>query len=195
MNDYKNCPFCGALLNDEDVCPYCKQTINKKEKIEELKKDEHKFEYPVIEVKNVNISPIILLVAIIVGFVFLAGGSMWAIIPLSFVDEGASIVPFIVVGILFLAIALVIVIPTILPFIIRRKVLNHGREYSGTIYCYEDNPFFIINGLPDQIMYILIQTDEGPKLARYDLRSGIKPYKEKSTIRLKMLDNKIVIEK
>ena len=174
--DKKLCKSCGAPITKE-VCPYCGMK-NERDKNEEL------LNIPSIDCKEVNLTFFSVVFPAIFAFAFgFAGFGM----PLIFMSSPAPnfpapmflfFVPFMAVGVGAFAFM-------ITPFIRLFKINRYGKEIEGTVHSYT-NDNVTINGIPGQVVRILVETDEGPRYLKYQLGSTDHPYKIGSKIRLKV---------
>ena len=174
-----NCPNCGTPLTS-GYCPYC----NNQNKVYT------NIEYPVIECKEavLNVWTIFLpaLIAILSG-VF---GIIMPIMIIS--DEGFS-KEILVTGVFTIAaiISYYIVIVNLFKFIILHI---KGKKVEARVYGYIDDNM-LINGIPAQVVKLLINTEEGPKFILYELGDINKPYEVNSTIKVMVYKKLFCIEK
>ena len=80
---------------------------------------------------------------------------------------------------------------TYLLFVILKR---SGKEIIATVYGYMDDNV-IYNGLPTQIVKLLVQGNEGPRFILYQLGDTKKPYKINSKIKLLVYKNIFCIKK
>ena len=169
----KHCPNCGAPLTTE-ICPYCKNATG-------LNTREADMEYPVIECKEANISfwnvgfPMIFAVSF--GFF----GFIFPIVAILTMPESALFVVlmcsiFAIIGV----VALIIALKTIIRY---STIKTRGQEIEATVYGYMNDNVYL-NGLPAQIVKLLVTTKEGPRFILYQLGDTKQPYKINSKIKL-----------
>ncbi|MBP5366966.1 MAG: zinc ribbon domain-containing protein [Bacteroidales bacterium] len=192
MNDYQysgvpdrtkianfHCPNCGAVVNSE-VCPYCQAATG----INTWKAD---MEYPVIECKEANLGfwrvwfPLIFAVSF---------GIMGAAFTVAMLKQGEYL------GVLFISIfdliglvALIIALKNIYRNIL---VKLRGKEIDATVYGYMDDNV-LLNGVPAQIVKLLVHTKQGPRFILYQLGDIKHPYKINSKIKLKAFKDMFLI--
>ena len=202
MYEKTKCPYCGGEFYG-DVCPYCNNTVvkdtqpmaNQPQAAETA--TEPVEQYPYLECKEVNLSFITVGFPLIFGLGFGAG----AIGPIAIAtnpqlrEVGAPTSAFLVPALVCGLISVVALYIASIPFRRRAKVRKNGTTYQGTVHSYEDDPAMLINGRPAQIVNILVQTSEGPKLIRYQLGKISRPYVIGSQITVKMFENIIEIQK
>ena len=175
-----HCKNCGAPVTTE-LCPYCNSFTG-------LKTSEADMEYPVEECKESKLGFWNVIFPAIFAFGF---GFFGFLFPIIFMladvpTEGSSFSPTILVLIFcipFAVIGIVATVITIKPILRYFSIKRHGIEIEGLVYGYmEDN--IIINGLPAQIVKILIDTPKGKRFILYQLGDVKKPYKLNSKINL-----------
>ena len=73
-------------------------------------------------------------------------------------------------------------------------VTNKGKEIEATVYGYMDDNI-TLNGVPAQVVKLLVATNDGPKFIMYQMGNISQPYKVNSRIKLKVYKNIFVILK
>ena len=185
INDIKRyCPNCGAPVTTE-VCLYCNVATGLDTRYADM-------EYPVIECKEANISfwnvffPMIFAVSFgFFGFVF----------PLVFLMIGGleflGILLFCsIFGIIGIGAFIIGIRPIIRYFSIKRN----GQEIEATVYGYMDDNV-LLNGVPAQIVKLLVSTNDGLKFILYQLGDIKQPYKINSKIKLQVYKDMFLILK
>jgi len=180
----RNCPNCGAPVTTE-ICPYCNAMTG-------LDTEKADMEYPVIECREANIGffnvafPMIFAVSFgFFGFIF----------PLFFLYAGAG-ENFIVVALMcsiFAIVGIVAFVIGIKPVIRYISIKSKGKEIEATVYGYM-NDNLLINGMPAQIVKLLVSTKDGNKFILYQLGDVKRPYKINSKIKLKVYKDVFLIE-
>ena len=202
MYEKTKCPYCGGEFYG-DVCPYCNNTVVRNEQtIANLTQSaetqtEPKPQYPYLDCKEVNVTFFSVGFPLIFGLGFGAGAIGPIVIATNpqLREVGAPTSAFLVPALVCGLISVVALYIASIPFRRRAKVRKNGTIYQGTVHSYEDDPSLLINGMPAQIVNILIQTSEGPKLVRYQLGKTSRPYPENSQLTIKMFENIIEIQK
>ncbi len=205
LDEYKHCPYCGAPITG-DVCTYCKAEFNKKEeKIVEEKKEvveEKKYDYPVMECKEVNFNFLTIGLPLIFGICFCGAGiAMLPIFPIFLLpDEGKEMVfpmlsPFIIGSLVFFAIGVAGIYIALIPARRKRMISANGEFVTGTVVGYENDTRLYINDYPAQVALIQANTKEGTRIIRYQLGSLNHPYEIDSKINLKIYNEYMMIEK
>jgi hypothetical protein len=77
----------------------------------------------------------------------------------------------------------------LLPFIKYMILKTNGLEVQGTLIDYIENRNERINGVHTKTMKIIVNTDEGPKIIKYNTGSTRTPYPINSVLRLLMYKN------
>lgn len=177
-----NCPNCGAPITTE-VCPYCNAMTGLDTKMADM-------EYPVIDCKEANIGfwnvcfPLIFAISFgFFGFVF----------PLIFLFmESGEFIGELLMCSVFAIIGVVAFIIGIKPIIRYFLVKKNGQEIEAVVYGYmNDNVLF--NGVPAQIVKLLLNTNDGKKFILYQLADTKRPYKINSKIKLRVYKDLFLI--
>ena len=181
----KYCTECGTLM-DSDVCPTCGKTyttslFNEINNMHELTCHEANITF-----WSIAFPGIFAVSFLSVGF-FLP-------LYLLLTNEGFNVAEqsdlYIILG-MFSVFALVgfgalyVVISTIVKYFL---VINRGQEYNGVIMDYEYDNIYL-NGRAAQVALIKLETEEGPRLIRYQLLNTSKPYPVGSTVLVKRYKN------
>ena len=147
-------------------------------------------EYPVIDCKEANIGfwnvcfPLIFAISFgFFGFVF----------PLMFLFmESGEFIGELLMCSVFAIIGVVAFIIGIKPIIRYFLVKRNGQEIEAVVYGYmNDNVLY--NGVPAQIVKLLLNTNDGKKFILYQLADTKRPYKINSTIKLKVYKDMFLI--
>ncbi len=176
------CSNCGAPTTSE-ICPYCKASTG----IETM---EANMEYPVIECKEGNITFWNVVFPMIFAFSF---GGVGFFMPLAIaLQEGEfSLLIFCsVFGFIGLGAFIVGIKPVVRFFAIKSK----GKDIEATVYGYMNDNVYL-NGMPAQIVKLLVNTDEGNRFILYQLGDVKKPYEINSKIKLRVYKDMFLIEK
>lgn len=179
----RNCPNCGAPITTE-ICPYCNVITGLDTKNADM-------EYPVIDCKEANITfwnvcfPMIFAISFgFFGFVF----------PLIFLLAGSrEFIGVVLICSIFAIIGVVAFVIGIKPIIRYFSIKRNGKEISGIVYGYMDDNI-LLNGIPAQIVKLLIDTNDGKKFILYQLGDIKQPFKINSTIKLKVYKDMFLIE-
>jgi len=179
-NEPINCKSCGAMVT-EDVCPYCGNltgiTIWNTEP-----------NYPTTECKacllnfwNIGFPTIFCGISGILGIAtliqMLQEGEMAA--------AGGSFVP-ILIGV----VGAVIVIRNLLR---HRTVRTRGDYITAKVIGYT-NDNFVVNGSPTQVVKLLVETRDGPRVLLYRLGKTNRPYSVNSELKLLVYKDLIIID-
>lgn len=180
----RNCPNCGAPVTTE-ICPYCNAMTG-------LDTRSANMEYPVIECKEADIG----FFNVAFPMIFAVGGGFFGFIfPLFFLYAGDGEDFFIVALMcsIFALMGIVAFVIGIKPVIRYFSVKSKGKEVEAIVYGYmEDNLF--INGIPAQIVKLLVDTNDGKKFILYQLGDVKRPYKVNGKIKLKVYKDVFLIE-
>ena len=174
-----HCPNCGAVVNTE-ICPYCQAATG----VNTWKAD---MEYPVIECKEANLGFWRVWFPLIFAASF---GIMGAAFTVAMLKQGEYL------GVLFISIfdliglvALIIALKNIYRNIL---VKLRGKEIDATVYGYMDDNV-LLNGVPAQIVKLLVHTKQGPRFILYQLGDIKHPYKINRKIKLKAFKDMFLI--
>lgn len=176
------CQCCGAPITSE-ICFYCGTPTG-------LDTAQANMDYPVIDCKEavVNFWNLAFPAIFAVSFGILAIGAIAAMIV-----EPAGLIPAICC-IPFLLISIVAtsyVIRTLVRYV---KVKSCGKKITATVYGYMDDTV-LLNGVPAQIVKLLVQTPEGPRFIMYQLEDTKQPYGVNSQIHLLVYQNFFMVDK
>lgn len=178
-NNYNSirCPNCGAPVTSE-ICQYCNSSTG-------LNTGKANMEYPVINCKEANIGFWTVFFPMIFALSF---GSIAIIFQIMINDWRVLLFTGI-----FGVIAIVALILTIIPIIRHMKISKNGKSIEATVYGYMDDNI-LLNGVPAQIVKLLINTTDGKKFILYKLGTTKKIYKVNSIIKLKVFKDNFFIE-
>lgn len=181
----KHCINCGAPVSTE-ICPYCHAATG----IDTWRAD---MEYPVIDCNEAGIGfwsvafPMIFAVGFgFFGFVFP--------IAMALTQPLKELLPMIIFLSIFGIVGVVAFVIGIKPVIRYFKIKSKGKDIEGTVYGYI-NDDMLLNGVPAQIVKILVNTNDGPKFILYQLGDIKQPYKINSKIKLRVYKNIFYIVK
>lgn len=184
MDEQKHCPNCGAPITSE-VCPYCHVMTG-------LESADADMEYPVIECKEANIGFWNVVFPMIFAVSF---GFFGMIFPLAFFlampEEGLFIFLFCSIFSFVGISAFIIGIKPVIRYLLVKK---RGREIEAVVYGYM-NDNILLNGVPAQIVKLLVQTNDGPKFILYQLGDVQHPYKINSKISLLVYKDIFLVKK
>ena len=179
----EKCPNCGAPLTTE-ICPYCQNSTG-------LDTATANMEYPVIECKEANINFWNTLFPMIFAVSF---GFFGFIMPIIFISAN---IPNPITIILFCSIFAIV---GLVSFIISARTIikNYivkakGKEIDATVYGYMDDNV-LLNGIPAQIVKLLVTAKEGPRFILYQLGDTKRPYKINSKIKLLVYKNIFIVK-
>lgn len=169
----KHCSNCGAPITSE-ICPYCHVKTGLDTKNADM-------EYPLLECRECHLNfwnlwfPLIFAVSFgFFGFIF----------PLLFLlSSSESIVEILLFCSIFAIVGVVSFIIVFRNVICYFKVKDKGVEIEATVYGYMDDNI-ILNGIPAQIVKLLINTDEGLRFILYQLGDTKHPFKINSKIKI-----------
>lgn len=182
-NESKVCECCGAPVTSE-ICQYCGTPTG-------LDTARANMDYPVIECKEAVLNFWNLGFPAIFAFGF--GFAGVAVFVMIFMSGEQSLVmafmsiPFLVVGI----VSAYQVIRILSRYI---KVKAFGKEITATVYGYMDDNM-LINGVPAQVVKLLVQTAEGPRFIVYQLGDTKQIYGVNTKIQLIVYQNYFLINK
>jgi len=165
----KTCPQCGAPTTLE-ICPYCGAKTD-------LDTAHANMEYPVIDCKEATIGFWTVLFPGIFAFTFSWFGIC---MPIFFFLNGdaqdlSDKVIIVLFSLLFTVIGIGATVVMLRPIIAFIWLKIHGIKITGTVYGYLDDNV-ILNGLPAQIVKILVHTRKGPRFLLYQLGQTGQPY-------------------
>lgn len=181
-NKVKHCHSCGAPVTTE-VCPYCNAATGLDTKYADM-------EYDVIECREANMNFWNVIFPMIFAFSF---GSVGLFIPFVLMfEEGTEVLPIILFLSIFGIIGLVAFIIGITPVIRYFTIKNSGRDIEATVYGYMDDNI-LLNGVPAQIVKLLVSTNEGPKFILYQLGDIKQPFKVNGKIHLRVYKDLFLI--
>lgn len=179
-NQLENCPSCGAPVTSE-ICPYCGTPTG----LDTARAD---MEYPVIECKESTVDFWNVCFPGIFALTFGSAGLVVLITGLVEREPMALIgIPFLLVGIG----ACYFVMRTLSRYI---KIKTKGKKITATVYGYM-NDNVLINGLPAQIVKLLVQTPGGPRFILYQLGDTKQPYGVNTQINLVVYEDCFMIDK
>lgn len=175
-----NCKSCGAPVTD-DVCPYCGNLTG-------IKPWDTEAEYPIMECKECFLNfwnavfP-----AIFCGMFGWAG----IIMLVQMISEGEVMIamfsiPFISIGVA----GGVIVIRSVTR---HWKVRTRGEYITAKVFGYT-NDDVLINGSPAQVVKLLVETKDGPRILLYQLGNTSRPYSMNSELKLLVYENLFIID-
>lgn len=182
INEAKVCQSCGAPVTSE-ICSYCGMPTG-------LNTAHANMEYPVIECKEVVLNFWNLWFPAIFAVAFGYSGLIVLIMPLTDGQGLVSILfcgPFLLIG----SVAAFLVIRAMVRYI---KVKLHGKKITATVYGYM-NDNLLINGMPAQIVKLLIQTPVGPRFIMYQLGDTKQIYGVNEQIHLLVYKNYFMLDK
>jgi len=176
----KNCTSCGAPVVSE-ICAYCGAITG-------LDTSEADMEYPVLECKEATMDFWAVGFPMIFAAAFGIPGLILLII--AFPYRGSSSIfligiPFLLIGITALALALRIILRYI-------KIKVRGKKIQAIVYGYMDD-HVLINNHPAQIVKLLIHTPDGPRFILYQLGHTLKIYGIHDSIDILMYQNYFMI--
>lgn len=181
----KHCSNCGAPLTTE-ICPYCYVATG-------LDTEYADMEYPVIECKEAVINFWNVGFPMIFAFAFGFGAFMFSF-PVFLIGSDDSM------NYLFLGVGIFIGLLGILAFVIAMIPTSRyifielrGKKIDATVYGYM-NDNLLINGMPAQIVKLLVSTNDGLKFILYQLGDVKQPFKINSKIELKVYKDIFLIE-
>ena len=105
-----------------------------------------------------------------------------------------ELLPMIIFLSIFGIVGVVAFVIGIKPVIRYFKIKSKGKDIEGTVYGYI-NDDMLLNGVPAQIVKILVNTNDGPKFILYQLGDIKQPYKINSKIKLRVYKNIFYIVK
>lgn len=178
-----HCNNCGAPVTTE-ICPYCNATTGINSKVANM-------EYPVIDCKEANVGFFNVVFPMIFAIAFGFAGIMVTSM-LYFISKAGAGKQF-NFGIIFLVIGLITFIIAIIPLIRKFLIELNGKTIEATVYGYMDDNV-LINGIPAQIVKLLVDTNDGKKFILYQLGDTKQPFKVNSKINLKVYKDIFEIE-
>lgn len=180
-----HCPNCGAPVLTE-VCSYCNALTGIDTRYADM-------EYGVIECKEAYMSFFNVIFPMIFAVSFGGFGIAFPV-GIFFSTGELDISVFLIMLSTFGLIGLVAFIIGIKPVIRYCLVKFKGKNIEATVYGYM-NDNLTINGIPAQIVKLLVNTDEGPRFILYQLGDIKRPYKVNSKIELRVYNNLFLIPK
>lgn len=186
MNNYvnKKCPNCGAPITTE-ICPYCHNKTG-------LDTGNADMEYPVIDCKEASITFINTFFTLIFAVAGIFAGFVAPII--TYINNPDNFITILLLCSIFALIGIVSLVMGLKPIIRYYKVKRKGKEIEATVYGYMDDNM-IYNGMPMQIVKLLVHGNEGPRFILYQLGDTKKPYKINSKIKLLVYNDIFLIKK
>lgn len=181
-----NCQNCGAHVTTE-ICPYCKAKTGIDQNLVNL-------EFPVLEYETLSddLTGIYIVLGLLSIFL-LIGLSL----PISFIVMDESII-FNIVGIFFLIMELIIILPIIVKIISElfryKSIEKNGKTLEAIVYGYIDDKYSPM-GSDCKIVKLLVETEEGKRFILFKLNSQLRKYKIGSKINLKLRENQCMISK
>lgn len=184
INGEKHCSNCGAPLTTE-ICPYCNVATGLDTRYADM-------EYPVIECKEANMGfwTVAFPMIFAVGF-----GFFGFVMPIAMALAGEEdILSLFLFCSIFGIVGVVAFIIAIKPVIRYLAIKFRGKEIDATVYGYMDDNV-LLNGVPAQIVKLLVSTNDGLKFIMYQLGGIEQPYKINSKIKLKVYKDMFLIVK
>ncbi len=179
------CKNCGAPVTTE-ICPFCGQYTG-------LDTEYANTEYPVIDCKEANLN----FWTIIFPLIFvLSFGSVGVLMPIAATIDNkeefslgivAFVIPFAMVAVGFS----VVIIKNILGYVILKL---RGKQITATVYGYVDD-HVRYNGVPGQVVKLLVSTPDGYRFIMYQLKNTTHPYGINSKVNLLVYKDFFMIEK
>lgn len=187
-NVKKTCPQCGAPTTLE-ICPYCGAKTD-------LDTAHANMEYPCIECKEANVGFWTVVFPGIFAFTFSWFGIC---MPIFFILSGSAKefqekVIIIMFSLLFGVVGIGAFIVMLRPIIAYIRVKTRGKKVTGTVYGYLDDNV-VLNGLPAQVVKILVYTKKGPRFLLYQLGRADQPYGVGSKVTLEVYNDTFLISK
>lgn len=176
------CQCCGAPITSE-ICLYCGMPTG-------IDTARANMEYPVIECKEAVLTFWNLWFPAIFAISFGFPGAMVLVLMLMSGQGWTTVlfcIPFLLIGI----VAAYLVIRVVVRYIL---VKLRGKKITATVYGYMDDNVFI-NGVPAQIVKLLIQTQEGPRFIMYQLGDTKQLYGINTQVHLIVYRNYFMIDK
>ena len=181
-----NCPNCGAPITTE-ICPYCDSKTG-------LEEDISSNDIPTIECKEATADISLSLFTLIFFFAFGFAGFVMPIIISQGQDGWTTLKPVeYLIFLPFAAVSIGSLIAFLLPFIRKIQVKLFGKEIEGEVHSYI-NDSLRINGVPAQVLRVLIETDEGPRYIKYELGTTQQPFKVNEKIKLRVYKDMFYIK-
>lgn len=161
-----NCKNCGAPVTTE-ICPFCGSATG-------LVTAQADMNYPVLECKEATINFWTVAFPAIFAFSF---GFFGFIFPIIWWLEGDSeeFMQVCLISIPFAVIGVVAFIIMLIPLVRHVLVKYKGTHITATVYGYLDDNI-LMNGVPAQIVKLLVNTPEGNKFILYQLGDTKQPY-------------------
>ena len=186
MNNYVNdkCPNCGAPITTE-ICPYCHNKTG-------LDTGNADMEYPVIDCKEASITYINTFFMLIFAVSGIFAGFVAPII--TYINNPDNFITILLLCSIFALMGIVFLVMGLKQIIRYYKVKRKGKEIEATVYGYMDDNM-IYNGIPMQIVKLLVHGNEGPRFILYQLGDTKKPYKINSKIKLLVYNDIFLIKK
>lgn len=176
----KICPSCGAPAVSE-ICPYCGVRTGLNTALADM-------EYPVLECKEASLSFWNVVFPLFFVFSFGFSGLFTVVLGAKFTT-----------GVIFIGFFPLLISIVALSFVIRSlsrymKVKQKGKVMLAKVYGYMDDNV-LINGVPTQVVKLLVQTQMGPRFILYSLGKTIKPYGINDSIEVIAYENYFLILK
>lgn len=183
INNGMKCKNCGASVTSE-ICQYCGSPTG-------LNTADADMEYPVLDCKEANISFwTVVFPGIFAGSFGLAG--ILVTFFLWHVSQGGFSMALI--GVPFLMIGGGAAVVMLIPIIRYIKLKIHGKQIEATVYGYVDDNL-LMNGVPAQVVKLLVNSPQGPRFIMYQLGNTSHPYGINTKLSLMVYKNYFMIDK
>ncbi|MBR4733841.1 MAG: hypothetical protein IK081_13855 [Lachnospiraceae bacterium] len=168
-----NCKNCGAPVTTE-ICPFCGSATG-------LVTAQADMNYPVLECKEATLSFFTVIFPAIFAFSF---GFFGFAFPFLFrAYGGEEFLEVFLICIPFAAIGIAAFVIMLKPLIRYAMVKFKGTQITATVYGYMDDNL-LINGVPAQVVKLLVNTPEGYRFILYQLGDTKQPYGVNSQVNL-----------